>query len=103
MKKGVGKVFEVREVVLVPLHDVNKAKVDARGSSRRVPCLFFSPPKIPERIPSAKNKKKAAGHGLTGRPILSTAFIPLPFPPPNLANNFISLTRESAISRNATA
>jgi hypothetical protein len=29
MKKGVGKVFEVGEVVLVPLADVNKAKVDA--------------------------------------------------------------------------
>jgi hypothetical protein len=31
MKKGVGKVFEVGEVVLVPLHDVNKAKVDAQN------------------------------------------------------------------------
>jgi hypothetical protein len=29
MKKGVGRVFEFREVVLVPLADVNKAKVDA--------------------------------------------------------------------------
>jgi hypothetical protein len=29
MKKGVGKVFEVGEVVLMPLADVNKAKVDA--------------------------------------------------------------------------
>jgi hypothetical protein len=31
MKKGVGKVFEVGEVVLVPLADVNKAKVDAQN------------------------------------------------------------------------
>ncbi len=33
MKKGVGigKVFEVREVVLVPLHNVHKAKVDAQN------------------------------------------------------------------------
>jgi hypothetical protein len=31
MKKGVGKVFEVGEVVLVPLANVNKAKVDARN------------------------------------------------------------------------
>ncbi len=31
MKKGVGKVFEVGEEVLVPLHDVNKAKVDAQN------------------------------------------------------------------------
>jgi hypothetical protein len=30
-KKGVGKVFEVGEVVLVPLQDVNKAKVDAQN------------------------------------------------------------------------
>ncbi len=33
MKKGVAKVFEVGEVVLVPLHDVNKAKVDAQNLS----------------------------------------------------------------------
>ena len=31
MKKGVGKVFEVGEVVLVPLANVNKAKVDAQN------------------------------------------------------------------------
>ncbi len=31
MKKGVGRVFEFREVVLVPLADVNKAKVDAQN------------------------------------------------------------------------
>ncbi len=31
MKKGVGKVFEAGEVVLVPLADVNKAKVDAQN------------------------------------------------------------------------
>ncbi len=31
MKKGVGKVFEVEEVVLVPLADVDKAKVDAQS------------------------------------------------------------------------
>ena len=31
MKKGVGKVFEVGEVVLVPLADVDKAKVDAQN------------------------------------------------------------------------
>ncbi len=31
MKKGVGKVFEVGEVVLVPLEDVDKAKVDAQN------------------------------------------------------------------------
>ncbi len=31
MKKGAGKVFEVGEVVLVPLADVNKAKVDAQN------------------------------------------------------------------------
>ncbi len=31
MKKGVGKVFEVEEVVLVPLADVDKAKVDAQN------------------------------------------------------------------------
>jgi hypothetical protein len=31
MKKGVGKVFEVREVVLVPLAYLNKAKVDAQN------------------------------------------------------------------------
>jgi hypothetical protein len=31
MKKGVGKVFEVREVVLMPLADVNKAKMDAQN------------------------------------------------------------------------
>ncbi len=31
MKKGVGKVFEVREVVLVPLANVNKAKVDTQN------------------------------------------------------------------------
>ncbi len=31
MKKGVGKAFEVGEVVLVPLADVNKAKVDAQN------------------------------------------------------------------------
>jgi hypothetical protein len=31
IKKGVGKVFEVGEVVLVPLADVNKAKVDAQN------------------------------------------------------------------------
>ncbi len=31
MKKGVGKVFEVRKVVLVPLADVDKAKVDAQN------------------------------------------------------------------------
>jgi hypothetical protein len=31
MKKGVGKVFEVGEVVLVPLHNVDKAKVDAQN------------------------------------------------------------------------
>jgi hypothetical protein len=31
MKKGVGKVFEVGEVVHVPLHDANKAKVDAQN------------------------------------------------------------------------
>jgi hypothetical protein len=34
MKKGVGKVFEVEEVVLVPLADVNKAKVDAQNLTR---------------------------------------------------------------------
>ncbi len=31
MKKGVGKVFEVGEVVLVPLADIDKAKVDAQN------------------------------------------------------------------------
>ncbi len=31
MKEGVGKVFEVGEVVLVPLVDVDKAKVDAQN------------------------------------------------------------------------
>jgi hypothetical protein len=31
MKKGVGKVFEVGEVVLVPLHNFDKAKVDAQN------------------------------------------------------------------------
>jgi hypothetical protein len=31
MTKGVGKVFEVREVVLVPLANVDKAKVDAQN------------------------------------------------------------------------
>ncbi len=31
MKKGVGKVFEVGEVAIVPLHDVNQAKVDAQN------------------------------------------------------------------------
>jgi hypothetical protein len=31
MKKGVGKVFEVREVILVPLTNVNKVKVDAQN------------------------------------------------------------------------
>ncbi len=31
MKKGVGKVFEVGEVVLVPFADVDKAKVDAQN------------------------------------------------------------------------
>jgi hypothetical protein len=31
MKKGVGKVFEVREVVLVPLANIDKAKVDAQN------------------------------------------------------------------------
>jgi hypothetical protein len=31
MKKGVGKVFEVGEVVLVPLVNVNKVKVDAQN------------------------------------------------------------------------
>ena len=31
MKKGVGKVFEVGEVVFVPLADVDKAKVDAQN------------------------------------------------------------------------
>jgi hypothetical protein len=31
MKKGVSKVFEVGEVVLVPLHNVNKAKVDSQN------------------------------------------------------------------------
>ncbi len=68
----------------------------------RVPRHFFLLPKIPEKIPGAKNQKKAAGHGLTGTPILSAACIPLPFPCPNLANNFIPLTRESAISGDAT-
>ncbi len=29
MKKGVGKVFEIGELVLVPLANVDKAKVDA--------------------------------------------------------------------------
>ncbi len=31
MKKGVGKVFKVGEVLLVPLADVSKAKVDAQN------------------------------------------------------------------------
>jgi hypothetical protein len=31
MKKGVGKIFEVGEVVLVPLADVDKSKVDAQN------------------------------------------------------------------------
>jgi hypothetical protein len=31
MKKGVGKVFEVGEVVLVPLANVDKAKVDTQN------------------------------------------------------------------------
>jgi hypothetical protein len=31
MKKGVGKVFEVGEVVFVPLADVDKTKVDAQN------------------------------------------------------------------------
>jgi hypothetical protein len=31
MKKGVGKIFEVGEVVLVPLANVDKAKVDAQN------------------------------------------------------------------------
>jgi hypothetical protein len=31
MKKGVGKVFEVGEVVLVPLANVDKAMVDAQN------------------------------------------------------------------------
>ena len=31
IKKGVGKVFEVGEVVLVPLANVDKAKVDAQN------------------------------------------------------------------------
>ncbi len=31
MKKGVGKLFEVGEVVIVPLANVNKAKVDAQN------------------------------------------------------------------------
>ncbi len=31
MKKGVGKVFEVGEVALVPLANVDKAKVDAQN------------------------------------------------------------------------
>jgi hypothetical protein len=31
MKKGVSKVFEFEEVVLVPLHNVDKAKVDAQN------------------------------------------------------------------------
>jgi hypothetical protein len=34
MKKGVGKVFEVGEVVLMPLADVDKAKVDAQNLTR---------------------------------------------------------------------
>ncbi len=31
MKKGVGKVFEVGEVVLMPLANVDKAKIDAQN------------------------------------------------------------------------
>ncbi len=31
MKKGIGKVFEVGEVVLMPLHNFDKAKVDAQN------------------------------------------------------------------------
>jgi hypothetical protein len=31
MKKGVSKVFEVGEVILVPLANVDKAKVDAQN------------------------------------------------------------------------
>ncbi len=31
MKQGVGKVFEVGEVVLLPHHNVDKAKVDAQN------------------------------------------------------------------------
>ncbi len=34
MKKGVNKAFEVGEVVLVPLADVDKAKVDAQNLTR---------------------------------------------------------------------
>ncbi len=41
MKKGVGKVFEVGEVVLVPLADVNKAKVDAQNLTG-ISALMFS-------------------------------------------------------------
>jgi hypothetical protein len=73
------------------------------GPAGEFPAFFFCPQKFQKKSRALKTKKKAAGHGLTGRPILSTAFIPFPFPPPNLANNFIPLTRESAISRNATA
>jgi hypothetical protein len=42
MKKGVGKVFEVGEVVLVPLADVNKAKVDAQNLSRVIVKIDFN-------------------------------------------------------------
>ena len=49
-------------------------------------------------VPSCKKTKKAAGHGLTGSPILATTFVPLPSPLPNLANNFIPVLRESIIS-----
>jgi hypothetical protein len=69
------------------------------GPAGEFPTIFFPPQKIPEKI----QPKKAAGHGLMGTTIFSTAFISLPFPPPNLANNFIPSTRELVISGNAMA
>ncbi len=42
MKKGVSKVFEVGEVVLVPLHNVDKAKVDAQNLTGDIVKIYIN-------------------------------------------------------------
>ncbi len=66
---------------------------NGRGSSRRVPRLFFLPPKIPEKIPSAKNKKKSSGSRTDGETNFVDRLHSFSLPSPKPCQQFHSLDK----------
>jgi hypothetical protein len=65
MKKGVGKVFEVGEVVLMPLADVNKAKVHAQNLTGVIVKIDTNRMLVQVIVKSGLLKQRYSYHKLT--------------------------------------